>query len=69
METNTENRRVWIRFEEELGVWRIYWSGTFDLADDREFETLGAAGRVARQILGLEQPPKLSLVESPKEVS
>ena len=45
-------RKVEIRFEEDVGAWRIYWSGTDELADPGVFGSLMEAGTMARQLMG-----------------
>jgi len=45
------HRKVEIRFEEGDRPWRIYWSGTTELADERWFSTLEEAGPVARALM------------------
>jgi len=44
-------RAVTITFEEADNLWRIYWSGTKDLADERWFPTLESAGPAARVLV------------------
>jgi hypothetical protein len=47
---------VTIRFEEDSGKWRIYWSGTNELADEELYDTLDDAGPAARALMGYTEP-------------
>jgi len=51
-----KHRRVEVRYEEGERPWRIYWSGTQQLADERRFATLEEAGPVARALVGEMEP-------------
>jgi hypothetical protein len=57
---------VWVRFEEEIGGWRIYWSGTFDLADARIFDSIEEAGPVMVELM-TKRPPQLRVIRGGKE--
>ena len=58
------DRKVELRFEEGEGAWRIYWSCTQELADERWFKNLEEAGPVARALMSEAPwtPPTLSVV-------
>jgi hypothetical protein len=45
------SRKVELRFEEDVQRWRIFWSGTAELADERDFEKLEDAGARARELM------------------
>ena len=44
-------RGVDIRYDDDERGWRIYWSGTQELADERTFATLEEAGVAARALV------------------
>ena len=58
-----ERRRVSIRFEEGEGCWRIYWSCTQDLADERHFKDIAEAGPVAFALMA--EPPLAPILKFP----
>jgi hypothetical protein len=49
-----------IRHDETTNTWRLYWGGTEELADSREFRSLDEAAPVARALMTLRlvKPPK-----------
>lgn len=56
-----ETRQVQIRFEgPHKEPWRIYWSGTDELATDERFADLESAGVVARELMSEEEEPEAS---------
>lgn len=57
----TPTKKVEIRFNDSSGRWKIYWSGTDELADDRDFATLEEAGPVARELMGYQEPRRPAL--------
>lgn len=44
-------RSVMLRYEEADSLWRIYWSDTMTLADERWFPTLEGASVVFRALI------------------
>lgn len=46
-----ERKGVVVEYQEADNLWRIYWRGTRELADERWFPTLEAAGVAARAIV------------------
>ena len=46
-----DHERVLIKYEEADQLWRIYWSGTKELADPRWFSSLEEAAAMARAIV------------------
>ena len=59
---------VLVRFEEELGAWRIYWSDTLELADERLFASIEEAGPVIVEIMK-SSPPQLRVIRGGKAQS
>lgn len=57
---------VLIRFLEDEGCWRLFWTSTMEPADDRAFPSIAAAAPVARELMGYDgkrRKPDLKLVE------
>ena len=56
---------VLVRFEDDLGAWRIYWSETLELADERLFASIEEAGPVMRELMK-NRPPQLRVIRGGK---
>ena len=57
---------VLIRYMEDEGCWRLFWTSTMEPADDRAFPSIEAAAPTAWELMGYDgkgRKPDLRLVE------
>jgi len=61
------HRSIVVKHSDAENGWRPQWGDTLEPADERLFESLEEAGRVARALSGAPDPgPNLRLVKSPR---